>query len=147
MLQCFFWETIFSRNLMRRSACSNQWILGMLSFVDLCNRFHMSQIVKIPTRVTTSSANVLYLILTTVPDFVSFLTVLPGLSEHAVIYFSLPSALPLCLCVTKQLQTTLRVISTQLTRSLRTFPSDIFRNSGILALKITGAYSKIKFLR
>lgn len=65
-----------------------------LAFLDLCNTFHLSQIVKTPTRVTTSSANVLDLILTTVPDPVSLPTILPGLSDHAVIHFSIPSALP-----------------------------------------------------
>lgn len=65
-----------------------------LAFLYLCNTFHLTQIVKTPTRVTTTSANVLDLILTTVPDFFSSLTVLPGLSDHAVILFSIPSALP-----------------------------------------------------
>ncbi|KAL3181965.1 hypothetical protein MRX96_035684 [Rhipicephalus microplus] len=59
------------------------------SFVDMCSAFNLCQLVKEPTRVTASSANVLDLVLTTAPASVSSLTLLPGLSDHAIIHFTI----------------------------------------------------------
>ncbi|KAH7952353.1 hypothetical protein HPB52_022027 [Rhipicephalus sanguineus] len=60
-----------------------------LSFVDMCSAFNLCQLVKEPTRVTASSANVLDLVLTTAPASVSSLTLLPGLSDHAIVHFTI----------------------------------------------------------
>ncbi|XP_037573312.1 uncharacterized protein LOC119455870 [Dermacentor silvarum] len=60
-----------------------------LTFIDMCAAFNLCQLVKEPTRVTASSANVLDLVLTTAPASVSSLTLLPGLSDHAVIHFTI----------------------------------------------------------
>lgn len=64
------------------------------AFIITCSMFNRSQLVNVPTRVTSSSANVLDLVLTTTPKSVSSLSLLPGLSDHSVIHFTLQSSSP-----------------------------------------------------
>lgn len=54
------------------------------NFVDLCSDYSLSQLVTKPTRTTSSSANILDLILTTCPKLVSSILHLPGLSDHCL---------------------------------------------------------------
>lgn len=56
--------------------------------------FNLSQLVNVLTRVTSSSANVLDLLLTTTPESVSSLSLLPGLSDHSAIHFTLQTSSP-----------------------------------------------------
>lgn len=64
------------------------------NFVDLCSDYSLSQLVTKPTRTTSSSANILDLILTTCPKLVSSILHLPGLSDHCLLHFDIkmPSA-------------------------------------------------------
>lgn len=62
------------------------------SFIDVCSIFNLSQLVKGPTRITQSSSSTLDLLLTTVPESVSSLTLLPALSDHLVAHFTIPSS-------------------------------------------------------
>ncbi|XP_077483861.1 uncharacterized protein LOC144093959 [Amblyomma americanum] len=62
-----------------------------LAFIDICSTFNLRQLVKEPTRIKGSCANILDLILTTSPESVSSMTLLPGLSDHSVIHFTLSS--------------------------------------------------------
>lgn len=56
-------------------------------FINLCNDFNLMQLVKLPTRTTSSSSNLLDLILTTEPDYICSLIHLPGLSDHCMLSF------------------------------------------------------------
>lgn len=58
-------------------------------FVDFCSEFHFTQMVTQPTRCTAHSANTLDLVLTSSPDAVTSMSVLPGISDHSLIHFSL----------------------------------------------------------
>lgn len=58
-------------------------------FINFCSDYNLSQLVTQPTRITSSSANILDLILTTCPDLVSPILHLPGLSDHCVLHFDL----------------------------------------------------------
>lgn len=62
-----------------------------IAFIDLCSTFNLSQLVQEPTRVTPSCANVLDLVLTNYPDFVSSLTLLPG-SPYNPLYYAIALA-------------------------------------------------------
>lgn len=56
-------------------------------FLNLCSDFNFTQVVTQPTRITSSSATVLDLVLTTSRQLISSLTYLPGLSDHSLIHF------------------------------------------------------------
>lgn len=58
-------------------------------FLNLCADFSFSQLVTEPTRVTSTTANILDLILSTDPDLVSSITYLPGISDHSILHFYL----------------------------------------------------------
>lgn len=58
-------------------------------FVNLCHDFHLSQVITEPTRTTSTSANILDLVLTTFPDMVHEICFLPGLSDHTFVYFTI----------------------------------------------------------
>lgn len=61
-------------------------------FISLCSDFSFSQCVTEPTRITDATANVLDLILTTDPNLASSITYLPGISDHAILNFSLQAS-------------------------------------------------------
>lgn len=63
-------------------------------FLNTCAQFNLTQLVMCPTRITHSSASTLDLVLTSHPDLVQSLSVLPGLSDHEAIVFNLPCASP-----------------------------------------------------
>lgn len=58
-------------------------------FVSVCSDFGLSQIVKLPTRVTKNKSSLLDLILTTSTDKVSTVTHMPGLSDHDILLFTI----------------------------------------------------------
>lgn len=58
-------------------------------FLTTCLDYNLSQLVRIPTRVTPSTSHLLDLILTSSPDIASEITHLPGLSDHDVLHFSI----------------------------------------------------------
>lgn len=60
-----------------------------IGFINLCTDFNFSQLITQPTRITTTSANILDLVLTTLPELVHSLAFLPGLSDHSFIQFDL----------------------------------------------------------
>lgn len=63
-------------------------------FLDLCSTFSLTQLVRQPTRITSTVSNILDLLLTSVPDFVSNVTCLPGLSDHSLITFQMNFSRP-----------------------------------------------------
>lgn len=58
-------------------------------FVSVCSDFGLSQIVKLPTRVTQKKSSLLDLILTSSTDNISTATHMPGLSDHDVLLFTI----------------------------------------------------------
>lgn len=58
-------------------------------FLTFCHDFNLTQLVHFPTRITSTSANILDLILTTTPDLATGLTHSPGISDHSIIHFTL----------------------------------------------------------
>lgn len=63
-------------------------------FVSLCLDFNLHQLVLKPTRCSAQSPNILDLILTTSPEFVSPMTYLPGITDHFIIQCDLNLTLP-----------------------------------------------------
>lgn len=55
------------------------------SFLQTCLDFSLTQLINSPTRRSATSANILDLILTNHPDLCSNITILDGLSDHAII--------------------------------------------------------------
>lgn len=64
-------------------------------FLDFCSVFSFTQVVKQPTRITQSAANTLDLVLSSRSDFISDITYLPGLSDHALLSFHVNLSRPL----------------------------------------------------
>lgn len=58
-------------------------------FLSLCSLFSLTQLVTQPTRITSDSANVLDLILTSHPDIASNISYLPPLSDHLSLSFDM----------------------------------------------------------
>lgn len=56
-------------------------------FLNICSLFSLTQVITQPTRLTQITANTLDLALTSRPDLVSDMTLLPGLSDHLLISF------------------------------------------------------------
>ena len=59
------------------------------SFLDLCNEFFLDQLVTEPTGISGATKNILDLVLTTHPNFIEWCKVVPGLSDHEAVTFSL----------------------------------------------------------
>lgn len=58
-------------------------------FFNTCSVFSLSQLIRQPTRSTQTSANILDLVLTSRPDYVSSIAHLPGLSDHCMLSFDI----------------------------------------------------------
>lgn len=58
-------------------------------FLNMCLTFGLTQLILEPTRLTDKSAHILDLLLTSHPDNVSSLTILPGLSDHVIVHGSI----------------------------------------------------------
>lgn len=63
-------------------------------FLDTCNLFNLTQMVTIPTRVTSTSSHTLDLILTSMPETIHSLSSFPGLSDHCMLHFYINSSTP-----------------------------------------------------
>lgn len=63
------------------------------AFLEVCALFNLTQMVANPTRVTTTSANILDLVLTTNPELINSISVLPGLSDHCVLHLYLDASI------------------------------------------------------
>lgn len=59
------------------------------NFLALCSTFSLTQVITEPTRVTNSTSNILDLLLTSAPDFISNISYLPEISDHCVIHLNL----------------------------------------------------------
>lgn len=64
------------------------------SFLNLISDFALFQMITQPTRITSCSASILDLVLTTSVDLMSPITFLPGLSDHALLHFDLQLSAP-----------------------------------------------------
>lgn len=53
----------------------------------MLSTFSLTQLVTLPTRVSSHSANTLDLILTSTPDLASDITCLPDISDHSLLTF------------------------------------------------------------
>lgn len=87
LLGDFNYPSISWGDVLLRATTSNEANV----FVDVCNDFHLHQIVSQPTRTTSSSSNILDLILTTTPNLASPVSHLDGLSDHALLHFLIKS--------------------------------------------------------
>lgn len=68
---------------------ANQLITGhsrTKEFINVCLNFNLTQLITEPTRISGETSNILDLILTTKPDSLSYITLLPEISDHKVIY-------------------------------------------------------------
>ncbi|XP_033628827.1 uncharacterized protein LOC117291298 [Asterias rubens] len=57
--------------------------------LDVCNDFFLDQLVKEPTRISEAAQNILDLVLSTHPNYIEKCKVVPGISDHEVVLFTL----------------------------------------------------------
>lgn len=102
-------------------------------FINLCSEFNFSQLVDQPTRITSTSANILDLVLTTCPDLVSSILYLPGLSDHCLLHIDLNIPLQATSNTIKTIRdyskANFNAINCELALFLDTFLSGFFRRS------------------
>lgn len=98
------------------------------SFVSVCSDFNLIQLVKYPTRVTTTSSTILDLVLTTHPDLVTSLSVIPGLSDHSAIHFTIPNRNPRRQKTSKTFRDYKRADYAAINRELEIFTEELFQN-------------------
>lgn len=60
-----------------------------MSFFNVRLDFNLIQLVNTPTRTTLASSTVLHLVLTTQPELVKTLYVMPGVSDHFAVPFNM----------------------------------------------------------
>lgn len=99
-----------------------------VSFVNVCSDFNLIQLVKCPTRVTTTSSNILDLVLTTHPDLVTSLSVVPGLSDHSAIHFTMFNGNPKRKKTLKTIRDYKRADYAAINRELEVFTEEFFSN-------------------
>lgn len=63
-------------------------------FLNVCHDFNLVQFVHRSTRTTATCANTLNIVLTNVPDLISPITYLTGISDHWILHFTLKGQIP-----------------------------------------------------
>lgn len=105
------------------------------SFLDLCSTFHFTQMVTEPTRCSDNSANILDLVLTTFPEAITSLSVLPGLSDHALLQFELNFATTRNPKKVKQIRDYSRADYESINTELSLFVEDFLENFSLRSLE------------
>lgn len=106
------------------------------SFLDLCTTFHFTQMVTQPTRCCGNSVNTLDLVLTTCPEAVTSLSVLPGLSDHSLLQFDLNCSTPRHPKTVKQIRDYSRADYASINTELSTFVDDFIDNFSTRSLEV-----------